>query len=97
MAMAKVQELDYPSTVKCLFLADPPVIATHRVNAISSELELCRRFLAGTCPNGDKCKYSHKGTSAVPKQDSRAKTPYPRNGRPSAPSLKTPIVVSKDH
>ena len=62
MAMAKAQELDYPSTVKSLFLADPPTIATHRVNAITSELELCRRFLAGTCSNGDKCKYSHKST-----------------------------------
>ena len=65
MAMAKAQELDYTSTVKSLFLADPPVIATHRVNAISSELELCRRFIAGICPNGDKCKYSHKGTERL--------------------------------
>ena len=82
MALCKSSQLTYTETVSRQFLADPPVVHSHKAHILSTEPEACRKFLAGNCTRGAQCPYSHKpkpaGTPVVPPPAPAAKKPFPK-------------------
>ena len=56
----KATKKTYRELLEMLILADPPVIKSQKLNALTDDSNICRNFLNGNCTYGDRCKYSHK-------------------------------------